>query len=105
MQSVILDTNIWVAAGFKPGSKAGKIVNLVREGKISMVWSEATRKESAFIVGKIPPLDWEKFEDLFRLEDEIKDLRQGDWLMVEDHDDWKFVDAARASKAVIVSND
>ena len=53
---VVLDTNVLVAAGFKPRSASATIVDAVKQGQVRMVWNDATRREIEHIIGKIPPV-------------------------------------------------
>jgi predicted nucleic acid-binding protein len=66
--TVILDTNILVASGFNPKSHSAQIVEQVRCRQLRLVWTEQTRYEAELIIGKIPPLSWERISILFRLE-------------------------------------
>jgi hypothetical protein len=66
IRKVILDTNILVAAGFKRGSAAARIVDAVRRGDCLMVWNDATRRENEAVLRRIPPLDWPEFR-FFRI--------------------------------------
>ncbi len=43
---VVLDTNVFVAAGFNPGSHSARIVEAVRNGRLRMVWDNATQAEN-----------------------------------------------------------
>jgi predicted nucleic acid-binding protein len=52
--AVVLDTNVFVAAGFNPRSASAKIVNAVKEGQVRMVWNDATRREIERIMHQIP---------------------------------------------------
>ncbi|MGZ3667280.1 MAG: PIN domain-containing protein, partial [Ktedonobacterales bacterium] len=54
--SVVLDTNVFVAAGFNPHSASARLVDAVKRGEIRMVWNDATRREIERIVRQIPPL-------------------------------------------------
>jgi predicted nucleic acid-binding protein len=42
--SVVLDTNVFVAAGFNPRNASTKIVEAVKLEQLRMVWNEATRR-------------------------------------------------------------
>jgi len=103
---VVLDTNIFVAAGFNPHSASARIIEEVRAGRLSLVWSEDTRRESRAVVEQIPPLSWDRFADLFgeaghysgRVNPESVDH-------VLDPDDRKFAALAGAVDAVLVTND
>ena len=52
----VLDTNVLVAAGFRPRSASGRLADAVRGGRLVAVWSAATRAEAEAVVGRIPPL-------------------------------------------------
>lgn len=53
---VVLDTNVVVAAGFRPRSASGRVLAAVRAGRLRLAWDDATRAETERIVGRIPPL-------------------------------------------------
>jgi predicted nucleic acid-binding protein len=104
--SVILDTNIFVASGFKPKSYSAKIVEQVRSGHLRMVWSEQTRKETEFIVRKIPPLSWSTFEDLFRPENcYTGELFPERFHHIPDNDDIKFAALSDTTGAILITMD
>jgi len=103
---VVIDTNVFVGAAFKPESGAGLVVQAVREGRVRMPWSDATRGEIEAVVTKIPPISWSAIRDLFRAEDRVQgspDESELDW--VGDPNDRKFAALARAAGAILVSND
>lgn len=103
---VVLDTNIFVAAGFNPSSSAAQIIRAVREGRLTLVWDEATRAESRKIVEQIPPLDWEDVAGLFQPEGEYAgETYAATYSAVEDPDDRKFAALADFAGAILVSND
>lgn len=103
---VVLDTNVFVAAGFNPGSHSTHIIRAIRAGEVDLIWNAATRAESKAIVERIPPLSWGRFADLFRPEGEhTGDVRPGAFAAVEDPDDRKFAALAAASGAILISND
>jgi uncharacterized protein len=103
---VVLDTNILVAAGFNPASHSARLLDLIRKNEISLVWNEATRRESRRVLDQIPPINWEEVEDIFTPENEFKGTtRPEDFGMVADPDDRKFAALAAASGAILVSND
>lgn len=106
LQSVVLDTNIFVAAGFNPGSHAARILKAVRAGEVRMVWHETTRREIRYVLGRIPPLHGFSVEDLFRRETEYRHpIYPEAYRMVPDPDDRKFIALAHASGSVLVSRD
>ena len=46
LDEVVLDTNVFVAAGFNPGSHSARLVEAVRDRRLRMIWDEATREEA-----------------------------------------------------------
>jgi predicted nucleic acid-binding protein len=42
---VVLDTNVFVGAGFNPRSHSALLLDAVRDGRLRMVWDDATHKE------------------------------------------------------------
>ncbi len=59
---VVLDTNILVAAGFNPDSHSSRLIKLIRQGKINLIWQTSTRAESRQVINQIPALDWPDIE-------------------------------------------
>ena len=103
---VVIDTNIFVAAGFKPDSASGRLIRAIREGRVRMPWSDATRAEIRAVLTRIPPLSWTEVEDLFRADERVggdPDESGLDW--VADPSDLKFAAVARVTGAILVSND
>ena len=109
--AVVLDTNIIVAAGFRPTSASGRLVARVRAGDLRMVWSAATRAEIEHVVHRVPPLRAFPLADLFRDNDRHgADGAEPDGdaprlMAIEDPDDRKFAALAIAAGAILVSND
>lgn len=103
---VVLDTNVFVAAGFHPRSASASLVRWVREGRLGMPWTDATREEVERILRRIPPLSWSAVRGLFREEDRLGEHLPEDGLgWIPDPDDRKFAAVARSAGAVLVSND
>lgn len=103
---VVIDTSVFVGAGFNRGSAAAEVVEALRDGRLRMPWSDATRGEVKAVLTRIPPLSWEDVRDLFREEDRYDgelDESGLDW--VQDESDRKFAALARAADAALVSND
>ena len=71
MEGVVIDTNVFVAAGFNPRSASARILEGVREGRFRLIWNQPTRRETEMILRRIPRLDWQKVADLFRPESEF----------------------------------
>lgn len=106
MQRVILDTNVFVAAGFNPDSASARLIREVESGELELVWSAATRRETRSVLERIPRLRWERVAPLFRPEAEQGD--SGDLAhvsFVEDPEDRKFAALAIDSGATLVSAD
>ena len=104
--AVVLDTNVLVAAGFKPGSASATIVNAVKQGELQMVWNDATRREIERIVHQIPPLRAQPVAPLFRPADRFAGPTHPErFAEIPDPDDRKFAALAEATGAVLISND
>ena len=65
---VVVDTNVFIAAAFKPRSDSARVVEAVRAGTLRLVWSEPTRKETKALLSRIPPTSWEAVAELFQEE-------------------------------------
>ena len=66
MEGVVIDTNVFVAAGFNARSASGRILAAIRERRRQLVWNKPTRRETELVLRWIPLLGWDKFADLFR---------------------------------------
>ena len=103
---VVLDTNVFVAAGFNPRSAAAKILEAVEHELLRMTWTDATRQETERIVRQIPPLRGYPIAHLFRPEDRFTaETDPGRFTGIADPDDRKFAALAYAAGAILVSND
>ena len=106
MKRIVIDTNVFVAAGFNPRSAAARILAAVREGRLQMVWNEPTRRETKTILRQIPHLDWESVADLFEPEMEFLGLVDPEsFVFVPDPEDRKFAALSVAGQATLVTND
>lgn len=104
--SVILDTNIFVAAGFKSTSHSAHIIEQVKSEQLQMVWSEETRQETEFIVRKIPPLAWDKIAYLFQPAHCYNGpLYPQNFQQIADAADIKFAALAEATRAILITMD
>ena len=104
--AVVLDTNVLVAAGFNRRSASARIVDAVKQGRLRMVWNDATRREIERIVQQIPPLRLPPVSELFRQEDRITAATHPERFgKIPDPDDRKFAALARAAGAPLISND
>ena len=96
MEGVVIDTNVFVAAGFNPRSASARILEGVREGRFRLIWNQPTRHETEMILRRIPRLDWQKVADLFRPEDEFTGPADpAAFTVIADPDDRKFDGAER----------
>ena len=102
----ILDTNVFVGAGFNPASASAALIRAARAGEITLIWDTATRDETRRILTKIPRLSWEDAADAF--------LPENAWTggtdlsavaFVEDPEDRKFAALSLATGATLVSSD
>jgi len=103
---VVLDTNVFVGAGFNPESASAVLVEAVRSGRLRMPWTDGTRAEVERILRKIPPLSWSDVEPLFRDAErlgESPDQEGFEW--IPDPEDRPFAALARATGAALVSSD
>ena len=106
MNGVVIDTNVFVAAGFNSRSAAARIFAAVRQGQLQLVWNKPTRHETETILRRIPGLDWARVADLFRPEGEFIGPADPDaFVMIADRDDRKFVALSSAAKTPLVTND
>lgn len=106
VQSVVADTNLFVAAGFNPAGDAARVLASVRAGTLRLVWDEATRRETEHTIGTIPPLAGIDFSDLFRPEGRHDGpTRPEQFASIPDPADRKFAALAAASGAVLITND
>jgi predicted nucleic acid-binding protein len=103
---VVLDTNVFVGAGFNPGSASARIVEAVRRGRLPLVWDDATRREIERVLGRIPPLRRLTCDDLFRAEARFGGaVESAPFDGIADPDDRKFAALAHAAGAVLVTSD
>ena len=103
---VVLDTNVFVAAGFNPRSHSARLVQAVRDGRLRMIWDDATREETEHVIRQIPPLSWTHIADLFRAEDRFGDPTYPEaYGFVRDPADRKFAALAEAVQAPLVTSD
>src|SRR5688572_19068624 len=103
---VILDTNVFVAAGFNPSSASARLISAARDGHLRMVWNDATRDEIETILRQIPYLAWEHVADLFRADDRYPHQTHPERFdYVPDPADRKFAALADATGATLVTSD
>jgi predicted nucleic acid-binding protein len=106
VKRIVIDTNIFVAAGFNPRSAAARILAAVVEGRFQLIWNEPTRRETEMILRQIPHLDWESVADLFEPEMEFfGPVDPERFVFVSDPEDRKFAALSVAAQTVLVTND
>jgi uncharacterized protein len=106
MEGVVIDTNVFVAAGFNPRSASARILEGVREGRFRLIWNQPTRRETEMVLRRIPHIDWQKVADLFRLETEFTGpVDPAAFTVIADPDDRKFAALSAAAKVPLVTSD
>lgn len=103
---LVLDTNVFVAAGFRRTSASRALVDRVRGGSLVLVWNEATRREAESVLRRIPPLRWDEVAGLFRPDGAFEGPTDPSaFEVVPDPDDRKFAALAHAAGCPLVSAD
>lgn len=103
---VILDTNIFVAAGFNRRSSSRIIISMIEDEQIKMVWNQRTLSETRRIINQIPVLHWSRFVHIFREESEYTgETHPEDFDFIPDPEDRKFAALAAATGATLITND
>ena len=106
MEGVVLDTNVFVAAGFNPGSASARVLEGIRSGRFRLIWNQPTRRETEMILRRIPHVDWQKVADLFRPEEEFTGpVDPAAFAAIADPDDRKFAALSAAANAPLVTSD
>src|SRR5882757_10295294 len=106
MEGVVIDTNVFVAAGFNPGSASARVIAGIREGRFRLIWNGPTRRETEMILRRIPRLDWQKVADLFRPEGEFAGpVDPTAFMEITDPDDRKFAALSAAANVPLVTSD
>ncbi|MBV8717978.1 MAG: PIN domain-containing protein [Chloroflexi bacterium] len=103
---VVLDTNVFVGAWFNPWSHSALLLDAVRDGRLRIVWDDATHEEIEHVLRRIPPLSWEALAELFRDEDRFNGETHPDKFgYVPDPTDRKFAALADAANVPLVTSD
>ena len=106
MEGVVIDTNVFVAAGFNPQSASARILAKVRKGGLLLIWNQPTRRETEMILRRIPRFNWERVADLFRPEGEFTGPVDPEAFgLIADPDDRKFAALSAAAKRPLVTSD
>jgi len=104
--AIVLDTNVFIAAGFNPQSASAKILNAVRERKFRNIWNEATRRETEATLKRIPPLRSLDISDAFRPADCVSLSETFEsFTEIPDPADREFARLAFSANAILISND
>ena len=103
---IIADTNIFVAAGFNRRSSSRRIIDALDEGRLLQVWNDRTRKETLTVVEKIPPLDEDFTDSLFRQQGYYPGPTAPHLFdIIDDESDRKFAALANACGVILITND
>lgn len=103
---IVLDTSVFVAAGFNRHSSSAQIIRGIEQGCFELVWHQTTRRETERILRQIPRLSWQAVAPLFMKESEYTgELAPGEFLTIEDPDDRKFAALSAASGSALITND
>lgn len=103
---LVLDTNVLVAAAFRPGGAAAEIVARARAGEVLVVWNVETRAESERIVRRIPPIARSAVLDVFGAAGHFMGVTAPETFgYVTDPDDRKFAALACAAGATLLTQD
>lgn len=103
---MVIDTNVFVGAGFKREGYSAKMLERIREGTWHLIWNDKTRRETERIVRKIPVLANEVLNDVFREEDRYEGaLDEKPFEFITDREDRKFAALAVAADAPLITND
>lgn len=106
MLRAVLDTNVFVAAGFNARSASARLLAAAGEGALLPVWHETTLAETRAVLERIPRLAWEAAAPLFRPEGAHgAPLDLAAVAFVEDPEDRKFAALALAAGVPLVSAD
>ncbi len=105
MLPVVLDTNVFVAAGFRSSSASAKLVDALRDGRLLQLWTEATRAETESVLRRIPRLGWTPVAPLFIEAGQRPEVDPDTCAFVEDPADRKFAALALAAGCPLVTSD
>jgi predicted nucleic acid-binding protein len=105
MEGIVIDTNVFVAAGFNPRSASARVLAAVQQGRFQLTWNKPTQRETEMILRRIPRLDWERVAILFQPEGEFTGPSILAFALVRDRDDRKFAALSAAAKRPLVTSD
>jgi hypothetical protein len=104
---IVVDTNLFVAGYFNKESASAKILKMIKESKIQILWTEKIKKEVEKVIRDIKAGErfQKEIKKIFREENKVKPkfrIRE----IKGDPEDNKFLEAAYFGKAeAIISND
>jgi predicted nucleic acid-binding protein len=106
IEGIVIDTNVFVAAGFNPRSASARVLAATGDGRFRLIWNTSTRRETELILVRIPRLDWERFIDLFHPEGEFTGPVDLDaFALIADPDHRKFAALSAVVQRPLVTND
>jgi predicted nucleic acid-binding protein len=105
VEGIVIDTNVFVAAGFNSKSAAARVFEGVREGRFRLIWNEPTRRETEIIVRRIPRLDWASIADLQPEAEFAGPVDLEAFAAISDPDDRKFAALSAAVNVPLITND
>lgn len=105
--TIILDTNVFVAAYWKPSGTSARLMSACIQGRLEAHSTEALERETRYILGKIKakPEFMSRVDAYFSRATKVEPAEVKN-TSTEDPDDQKFLEAARgAGTDFIVSSD
>ena len=106
MEGIVIDTNVFVAAGFNPRSASARVLAAIRDERFHLIWSQSTRREIEMILRRIPRLNWEEVASLFQRAGEFTGpVDPSTFVLVRDANDRKFAALSAAAKKPLITND
>jgi len=106
IEGIVIDTNVFVAAGFNPRSASARVLAAVRDERFHLIWNQSTRREIEMILRRIPRLNWEEVANLFQRAGEFTGpVDPRIFVLVRDRNDRKFAALSAAAKRPLITND
>ena len=106
IEGIVIDTNVFVAAGFNPRSASARVLAAVRDERFHLIWNQSTRREIEMILRRIPRLNWEEVANLFQGAGEFTGpVDPRTFVLVRDRNDRKFAALSAAAKRPLITND
>jgi uncharacterized protein len=104
--ALVVDTNVFVAAGFEPAGASSRLLDAIMRGQWRMAWHRTTRAETERVLRRIRQLDWQRFAPLFRPEWEHGGVLDfASFGAIEDAGDRKFAALAAGTGSILISSD